>query len=836
MYRSTLARVSRLLIVLALTIGELATGVFVTPVHPAIGAVNQVYLPNITKTLGGANGWTTPIVVQNTGQQPTDVTLTFYRFSDGKSAATVTMSGLKPGQSRSFDPRSDTRLPDDTQFSTVVQAATGQVAVTVIEGSANSWMAYGGTQTGGSTVYLPNITRNLGGRDGWNTPFIVQNLGTKATTASVSFFNFRDGTLAKKIDNVTLEPGRSQAFLTWALDGLLDDSQYAVVVQGPADSQLYAIVNEVSGQMAMSYEGLLVGSDIVYLPNVLKYLGGTDHWSTPFVVQNMGAATATFALEFYSFETGQLMTVLPDQVLQPGRSLPVDVRFTPAWLAAGSYSVVVRGQPGAKLGAVVNEVDPGAGMAMSYDGIARSQAQVSAYLPYLQKNVGGAGWFSPIIAQNLGTAATDITLTIFDTNGDIAAQKIFTAVRPGAAAVYDPRADRRLKNGTYSGLMQASMPISAVVNVAGTINGDYAMAFTSSPAPQAAVPALTAITKQVGPYAMTLKLASGADIYVESTLDPATAAAAVAQADADVLQVQRDFGREFSNVPTIYIFATTESYAQGLQTLLGYTPGHAKDTADRTDALFSPATQLMLANWSEIGPIFPKSALRHELTHRMNSQLVGTNPTMPAWLDEGLAVNEELTVAGSKYVAMVQRYRTASMAVTNTLMPLADLDSPITWSTRPRPWANYQYAEAQQAVEMLRGDIGQAGIVRILELMGQSGQSFAAAYATVVGRPFSEFAAAFPARAKALAPAYPAIVTVDDSPIGPGLSWIYFGFTPSSSVNLDIRSSTTGNTFAERTDVFGAQWGFLTKNWAAGTYNLTVNSGGQLVSVVARKG
>ncbi len=53
MYRSSLAKVSRLLIVLALTIGELATGVFVTPVQPALGAVTQVFLPNITKTLGG---------------------------------------------------------------------------------------------------------------------------------------------------------------------------------------------------------------------------------------------------------------------------------------------------------------------------------------------------------------------------------------------------------------------------------------------------------------------------------------------------------------------------------------------------------------------------------------------------------------------------------------------------------------------------------------------------------------------------------------------------------------------------------------------------------------
>ncbi len=834
MYRSPLAHLSRAIVILALTIGATFIGVVARPPQLATAAFGQVFLPNITKTLGGSTGWTTPVVVQNTGGAVTDVTLTFYRFSDGKAAATVTLPGLKPGQSRQFDPRSDARLPEDTQFSVVAQATTGQIAVTVIEGSGTSWMAYSGTPTGGSTVYLPNITRNLGGRDGWNTPFIVQNLGTKATTATVSFYNFADGSLALKIDKVALEPGRSQAFVTWALDGLADDRQYAVVVQGPADAQLYAIVNEVSGQMAMSYEGLLAGSEVVFLPNILKYLGGTDHWFTPFIVQNLGAAAAAFSLEFYSFETGQLVMTLADQQLQPGRSLPIDVRFNPGTLPVGSYSVVVRGRAGARLGAVVNEVDPGAGMAMSYDGIAQAQAQPSAYLPLLQKNVGAPGWFSPIVAQNLGTTATDITFSLYDSNGDIAVQKVFPAVKPGAAAVYDPRFDRRLKDGTYSGLVQATAPISAVVNVAGRLAGDYAMAFTSVAGPQTAVPALAATNKQVGPYLFALKLASNADVYVEMSIDPATAAKAVAQADADVLQVQTDYGRNFGQMPTIYLFATTPSYTAGLQTLLGYSTLEAATTAQRTEAIFQPRTQLVLANWSAISKFQPMSAIRHELTHLMNSQIIGTNPTMPAWFDEGLAVSEELTLPASKWQTMIERYRTASMAATGTLIPLADLSSPLLWATRPSPSGSYQYAEGQQAVAMLRADLGNAGVVRILELMGV-GRSFDDAYATVAGRPFAEFAVAFPARAKALAPAYPSIVAVDDSPLGGGITWIYFGFTPGTRVTLEIRSSTQGNVFNETVNVFGAEWGYLATSWPAGTYNITVNDGLRVISVIAVK-
>jgi hypothetical protein len=799
---------------------------------PARAAVNQVYLPSVTKALAG---WTTPIVVQNTGAGVADVTITFYRVSDGKLATTANIPGLKPGQSVTFDPRTNPQLPSGAQFSAVLESTGGKLAATVIEGNGSSWMSYGGTSTGAATVYLPNITRNLGGADGWNTPFFVQNVGDAPTTASVSFHNFNDGSLAKKIDGVKLEPGRSQAFSPATIDGLPDDRQFAVVVQGPQGSQLYAISNEISGNLAMSYEGMLSGSDMLFLPNILKYLGGDDHWFTPFIVQNLGSTPATISIEFYSFESGALVTQMSGQVLQPGRSLPVDVRFTPSTLPWGSYSVVVRGQPGSQLGTVVNEVDPGAGMAMSYDGIARSQALPSVYLPFLQKNVGAVAWFSPIIAQNLGQQPTDITLTLFDTAGTVAAQKTFTAVKPGAAAVYDPRSDRHLPNGTYSGLVQSqNTNIGAVVNVASTQTGDYAMAYNGTAGPQTAIPTLAPTTKQVGPYTFTLKYGNAADIYVETTIDAATVARAVAQADADVVQVQQDFARSFKTYPTIYLFGSTPSYVQGLQTLGKYTPEHAQQIADNTDALFQPLTQLVFANWSEMTKYQPASVLRHELTHYMDSQIIGTNPTMPAWLDEGLAVNEELTMVGSKWIAMTSRYTTASAAATGTLMPLGTLASPTLWSTRTSPASYFQYYEATEAVRMLRADLGNAGVLRILELMG-TGQPFEAAYETVAGRPFSEFVVAFPDRAKALAPVAPGIATAEDSPSGPGLSFIAYGFAPASAIVVEIRSSTTGDMVAELTSFYGTRFHYLMPSWPAGSYNITVTSPATTISVVARK-
>ena len=41
------------------------------------------YLPNVTKTLGGAQGFQTPFIVQNVGVTSGDLDLSFYRFGDG---------------------------------------------------------------------------------------------------------------------------------------------------------------------------------------------------------------------------------------------------------------------------------------------------------------------------------------------------------------------------------------------------------------------------------------------------------------------------------------------------------------------------------------------------------------------------------------------------------------------------------------------------------------------------------------------------------------------------------------------------------------------------------
>lgn len=457
-----------------------------------------VYLPNVTKTLGGPSGWTTPIVVQNTGNDATMISAALYRFSDGAYVTTLTTPRLVAGQGWTFDLAALPQVPNDTQFAAVVTAATGSVTAVVLEGSGSQgWMSYGGTGGGGGTLYLPNITRTLGGPDGWTTPFIVQNLGATTATASVSFYRFADGSLARRIDGVSIAPGRSQSFVPQIIDGLSDDAQYSVVVQGSAGAELYAIVNEHQGAQAMSYEGVLAGAQTVHLPYVQKHVGGAGGWSSPFIVQNVGAALATFSISFYTTTTGVLAAQIPSVVLEPGRSFADDVRFTPASLPAGEYSAVIRGNNGAKLAAIVNQQHLTNGQAMSYAGA--TDSALTLYAPYIAKRAGNEQWYSGMVVQNAGTAATDLIVQIFDVgDGSRKQTKIYKAVAPGAAIVYAAAAEPIGAYLAYSAVVTADQPLAAVVNSTGSGGGDVALSYLATavrPAFAAGVdPARTGIT------------------------------------------------------------------------------------------------------------------------------------------------------------------------------------------------------------------------------------------------------------------------------------------------------------------------------------------------------
>jgi hypothetical protein len=330
-----------------------------------------------------------------------------------------------------------------------------------------------------TTVYLPNITKTLGGPAGWVTPIYVQNSGAIQTTVELSFFRFRDGALIACHKTSDVAPGTSLVDNPNEDVDLPDDTQFSVVAKS-FGAPIVAIVNQLQGsgptQQALSYSGFTQGDQTVYLPNVTRRFFGYD---VPFIVQDVGPAVATVTAKFISFDGTSTYT--RTFTVAPGRSAVVDPDFEPASTGAPNsglrdgtqYAVTLTStQP---IAVVVNaHSETGSPVAFSHNGIGRGATQLFA--PYAAKAVPPGNTFSPIVVQNLGTTTTDAQL-LFTSSSPLVAPQTFTlrAIPAGGAQAFDPRfavgtttpcvaaSATCLGSGEFSLKITAANPVAAVV-------------------------------------------------------------------------------------------------------------------------------------------------------------------------------------------------------------------------------------------------------------------------------------------------------------------------------------------------------------------------------------
>src|SRR4029078_4880563 len=152
----------------------------------------------------------------------------------------------------------------------------------------------------------------------------------------------------------------------------------------------------------------------------------------------------------------------------------------------------------------------------------------------------------------------------------------------------------------------------------------------------------------------------------------------------------------------------------------------------------------------------------------MRSAEIPGEELVRAWLNEGSARLEEFTIAGAQWRRVLDQHRAVSMAASGKKLHTDQLTSQGTWNSRQGLLSTYQYAEASQIVQLLRSDIGLAGQMQILRLIG-AGRTFREAYGAVTGRYWAEFAASVPARLRALATS-PGVAFAPDSTAGSGVN------------------------------------------------------------------
>jgi hypothetical protein len=459
---------------------------------------NTVYLPNVTKTLGGANGFQTPFIVQNTGAAATDLEVTFYRFTDGSCVARLTRTGLLAGTSQAYSPNALPQLPHDTQFAVVVRSFGTAVVAVVNEhagtGDRAEALSYNGISAGSMSVSLPNITRRF---FGYVTPFIIQNLSATTTTATARFVSF-DGSAPSFTISRTIEPGRSKSVdpnsddATLGAPGAMDGKQYAVTVT--ASAPLGVVVNThndaptVSAPVAYATDGLTGGSATLYGAYAAKNAQGVGRLTT-IVVQNTGSTSVTPGLTFTPLGGGASQTFTSPSSIAAGGSWAFDPRFTlgtttpcsgasATCLGDGEYTFVASAQS-APIAAVVNVISPTTAMGYATTGTPAAKY----FLPNVTKTLGGStGWTTPILVQSATATGATLKWYRFSDGSLVHTQSIATTAGTGLRV--DPRDIAALPHDTQFAVV--------VEGPAGTVNaivtefasgGDNAMTYEGFGAP-----------------------------------------------------------------------------------------------------------------------------------------------------------------------------------------------------------------------------------------------------------------------------------------------------------------------------------------------------------------
>ena len=428
-------------------ISPLATGPCPSPRGDQPTAVN--YLPNVTKTLGGPSGFTTPFIIQNTGSVPTDLEIEFKRFTDSACVWRRSIAGLAPGASFAATLVNDVLLPADSQFSVVIRSFGASIVAVVNEqegsGSRAEAMSYVGFSQGATTVWLPNVVRRF---FGYHTPIIIQNLGLAAATATAKFAPFDGG--APTAAFRTIQPGQSQFIEPNVEGGLLDGRQYAVTIT--SNQPLAVVVNtqnddpDVASPVAYATDGITSGAYAVYGAYAAKNANnsGRANTTSTIVVQNVGATATVPAIAFTPLGGGPTRRFTRGGGLAPGAAWVFDPRYTngettqplcgsgsTSCLADGEYSFVANAS--GQIAAVVNVIAPASAMGYSASAAITS----SEDLPNVTRTLGGtAGWTTPIVLQTVTATSATLAWRSFRT-GAVNRQTV-TLSPPGAVKI-DPR-------------------------------------------------------------------------------------------------------------------------------------------------------------------------------------------------------------------------------------------------------------------------------------------------------------------------------------------------------------------------------------------------------------
>ncbi len=188
------------------------------------------------------NGWRSGLQVQNAGGAAADV-IVRYVPSNRTDGPWERESEIGGALGATFYLPADPELPDDLVASAEVLSITGEplalVAISVND-KLHVGTAVGGLTQTSSTVTVPLLTNNVGSR---RTGVQVQNVGAQQSPVLVTGYDDRGTRILQFGDSI---PARgAKTFYAPALAGLAAGTSGSLVISGPPEARLAAVVNEL---------------------------------------------------------------------------------------------------------------------------------------------------------------------------------------------------------------------------------------------------------------------------------------------------------------------------------------------------------------------------------------------------------------------------------------------------------------------------------------------------------------------------------------------------------------------------------------------------------------
>jgi LysM repeat protein len=442
--------------------------------EPTAEPTEDVVAEEVSPQEASGGPWNSAYAVQNVGGSTATVNVTYHAQGSGSSAGSeypdMVSSSLPVHAGTFVDVSGVLVLPGSFNGSAVLESDSTLAAVSLLADTNDlvAMAAYSGMNAGAQEVYVPIVTRNWGS-GAWYTSFAVQNTSASGN-ADVTVRFYRAGeTTPTYTDSASIPPGESRTFdqstteyaVLGAFNGFAkvtcDASHEVAVVSTEWSAQDRGMYFVASGVPASQ------GGRTLYAPNWQK-AWGTGEWDTGIQVVNVGTVATTVTATYYGNSPSGTWTEV--------KSIPAggaDTFYQPTGpMPSVSYGAVRFESTASDIVGMVNQYSYNEDTAMCTALFNPAVATSSVAVPLFWQGhsfKGSSDWRTGIQIQNLGGSDTQVTLTLYESDGTphvMGTQSI--SANGGGANWYSPSMGI---TGSYTAIATSnnSQPLAGLINV-----------------------------------------------------------------------------------------------------------------------------------------------------------------------------------------------------------------------------------------------------------------------------------------------------------------------------------------------------------------------------------